>query len=66
MEKLKGTRIKHNLNQHIGFRGDANMSRLIDELAAREGVARSALLRDIVTKGIKLRNSALYKSRLFD
>ena len=38
----------------------------LEQIAAREGITKAALLRDIVDKGIKTRNSAAYRDRLFD
>jgi len=60
------TKIAHSWNVHITFRGDHTMADQLDQIAAREGITKAALLRDIVNKGIITRNSAAYRDRLFD
>jgi predicted DNA-binding ribbon-helix-helix protein len=60
------TKIAHSWNYHITFRSDHVMVDQLEKIAAREGITKAALLRDIVDKGIKTRNSAVYRDRLFD
>lgn len=60
------TKIAHSWNVHLAFRTDRIMVDQLEEIAAREGITKAALLRDIVNKGIITRNSAVYRDRLFD
>ena len=60
------TKIGHNWNVHVSFRADNVMNDQLEQIAAREGVTKAALLRAIVNDGIRIRNSAEYRERLFD
>jgi predicted DNA-binding ribbon-helix-helix protein len=60
------TKVGHTWNFRLSFRSDFTMYDQVEKLAAREGVTMAAMLRDIVDKGIKTRNSAAYRDKLFD
>lgn len=56
----------HDWDKLIGFRSDWRMDEQLTEIADREGVSKSALLRDICQRAIKQRNSTAWRERLFD
>lgn len=59
------TKVGHLMNVMLTVKTDGIMLDQLDEIAAREGVTRSALHRLILQEGIEKRNSSKYRDKLF-
>ena len=55
----------HRWNVPLGFRADNIMKKQLEDIADREGVSISVLIRELVDQGIKNRNAAKRKAKLF-